>query len=83
MRRIQRGAYFTMQGFAVGRVDRVAVIAFFGFFHEIGVVMAQIDAGNGAHGVLAGNRAGQAMGGYANAHAALHDGQQLASGEGE
>ncbi|MNT26598.1 hypothetical protein D3C72_1621840 [compost metagenome] len=83
LRRVQRGAHFAVQRFAVGGVDRVPVIAFFGLFHEIGVVMAQIDAGNGAHCVLAGNRAGQAMGGYADAHAALHDGQQLASGEGE
>jgi hypothetical protein len=83
LRRVQRGAHFAVQRFQVGAVDEVSVMAPFGLFEQIGVVMAQIDAGNGAHGVLAGDGAGQAMGGYADAHAALDDGQQVASGEGE
>ncbi|MCY1536892.1 hypothetical protein D9M68_723660 [compost metagenome] len=81
--RVEGRAHFAVQRFQVGAVYQFAVMAPFGLFEQIGVVMAQIDAGNGAHGVLAGNRAGQAVGGYADAHAALDDGQQFASGEGE
>jgi hypothetical protein len=81
LRRVQRGADFAVQGFQVDAVDQIAVIAFVGLLKQIGVVMAQIDAGDGAHRVLAGDRAGQTMSGNANAHAALNNGQQVASGE--
>ena len=81
LRGVQRGAHFAVQRDQVGAVDGVAVIAFVGLIEQIRVVMAQIDAGDGAYRVLAGNGAGQTVSGHADAHAALDDGQQFASGE--
>ena len=83
LRGVERGAHFTVQGDPVGVVDLLAVAAVLGLLDQVGMVMAQVHTGDGADRVLAGDRAGQAVGGNANAHAALDDGQQFASGESE
>ncbi|MNV60699.1 hypothetical protein D3C71_1531730 [compost metagenome] len=81
LRRVQRGAHFAVQRKQVDAVDQVAVIALVGSFKQVGMVVAQINAGDGAHRVLAGHGARQPMRRHADAHAALHDGQQLATAE--
>src|SRR3546814_15011277 len=72
--------------FAVGRdtvgpVDERVVAALDGLFDQVGVMVAKVDAGDGADGVLACNCAGQAVCRYAHPHAALDDGKQLTAGE--
>jgi len=77
---LPRSADFAAQGFQIGGID-----AFLGalsgeqvpgLFHQVGVMAAQIDRGNGAYAAQRGHAAGQPVGGDADAHAALNNGQQ-------
>ena len=85
LRQCPRGGDFATQGFEVGGVDRLlgrradAQVA--GALHQVGVMPAQIDRRDRAHRALCGNTARQAVRRHAHAHAALHDGQQLAPGQ--
>ncbi|MNY41675.1 hypothetical protein D3C86_1765070 [compost metagenome] len=75
-----RRAHLAVKRDEVGVFDR-GLVASGGAGHQVGVMVAQVDAGDGAHGVVAGHGAGEPVRGYAHAHAALHDRKQLAAGQ--
>ena len=79
----QCGADFTIEGGEVGAVDEVLVTHAVGGGHQVRMVAAQVDAGNGADRAEARHAAGKPVCGDAHAHAALHDGQQRTAANSE
>lgn len=75
----ERRAHLAVQRGEVGAVDRRLVPAAVGGGHQVGMEAAQIDRREGFRRAVRPDGAGQAMGGHAHAHAALHDGQQIAA----
>ncbi|MCY1359143.1 hypothetical protein D9M69_457000 [compost metagenome] len=76
-----RGADLAVECLQVGGFDARLVAPATGARHQVGVVVAQVDAGDGAHAVFACHCAGKPVRRDADAHAALHDGQQAAAGQ--
>ena len=74
----ERHADFAVQRSQVQPVERVLVFAVLRLREQVGMVVAQVHAGDGPDGAEFRDVAGQAVGGHAYAHAALHDGQQAA-----
>ena len=64
-----------IQGLEVGVVDDLAVFGTVGALHQVRMVDAQIDAGDGADGALFGDAAGQLMGRDSHPHTSLDYGQ--------
>ena len=70
---------FAVERDQVRAVDRGPVATVLRFAHEVGMVPAEIDRRDRADGAVAGDRSREPVCGYADAHAALHDRQQLAA----
>ena len=81
VRDFERHPDFTVERDQVESVEFVLVGASFGTLEKIGVMMAQVDAGNGAERACARDGAGQPVRRDAHAHAALHDRQQRAAAQ--
>jgi hypothetical protein len=72
-----RGLDLAAQRDQIGLRERFVTRIGAALLDEIGVMVAQVDTRDGAERALARNAAREPVRGNADAHAALHDGQQL------
>jgi hypothetical protein len=81
LRDFLRRADLAVERHQVRALDRRAVAQLVGVLHEVGMVAAQVDAGDRADAGCVRDGAGEPVGGNADAHAALDERQHGAAAD--